>query len=107
MDYNKTISRLKELEKVVDPGECNLLSSYLNGFITDKEEELHEKNLQISNLWLNLREQYKSDNKTDRALEITPEFRDREKLKLTISQLKRMRADLKDRFQVLTMTKRF
>lgn len=107
MNEKQIFEEMKNLEKVIDPAKCNLISSYINGFLMDYEETLHVKNLELSNLWLSMRETYKSDSKTDRALEVRPEYQEVERIKLRMSQLKRMRSDLKERFQVLTMTKRY
>lgn len=107
MELKQITDRLKELEKIVDPAEANIISSYLNGFITDYEETLFEMDLIVSNKWLSLREAAKSNNQADRLLEISEEYRKRERVKLTISQLKRLRADLKSRFEILTQIKRY
>lgn len=107
MQLPEIYAKLKELEKLIDPQEINILSAYISGFITDYEEELHELNLAVSNEWLKLREQSKSSVEADRKLDISPIHQKRERTRLNISQLKRMRSDLKDRFQVLTNIKRF
>lgn len=106
MQLDKILERLKELEKIIDPEECNVLAGYLSGYITDYEEELHELNLVVSNKWLKIRETSKSNDQADKLLEVSDEYRMRERVKLTIHQLKRMRSDLKDRFSILTF-KRF
>lgn len=94
--------KLKELEKIIDPSECNVISSYISAYITDYEEALHEQNLIVSNKWLKIREESKSNTEADRKLEVTDEYRTRERIKLSMSQLKRMRSDLRNRFDVLT-----
>lgn len=100
-------NRLKELDKLIDPQEINFLRSYLSGYITDYEEALHELNLVVSNEWLKIREMQKTDKMTDRLLEISEVYRQREKVKLSLSQLRRMRGDLKDRYEILLSVKRF
>jgi hypothetical protein len=107
MELKEILQKLTELEKVIDPGECNLLSAYLSGFIIDAEEEMHELNLIYSNEWLKTRELVQSDKKTDMAMENGETGRKRQAVKMKIAQLKRLRGDLKDRFQVLIMTKRY
>ena len=101
-----TLEKITELmlapEKLIDPQQINVLSSYLSGYISDLEEELNERNYQCSVRWGELREAVKSDAKADRALELTTEYREREKQKLPLGKLKRFRADLRDRFQVVT-----
>jgi hypothetical protein len=95
-------NRLKELDKIIDPIECNELCGYISGFVIDYEESLHEMNLIISNKWLKIREMSKSNDQADKMLEISPEYQQRERVKLSMAQLKRMRSDLKDRFKILT-----
>ncbi len=107
MEELEIYNKLKELENIINPEECNLLSSYIGGFLQDYEERLHELNLIVSNKWLKIREECKSSTEADRKLEISEEYQKRERIKLSMSQLKRMRADLKDRFQVLTNIKRY
>jgi hypothetical protein len=107
MELQQILTELSEIEKIIDPAKCNIISSYLNGFITEMEDDLHIQNLAVSNRWLEIRETQKSDSKTDRALEVDPLYQKREKLKLQISQLKRLRSDLKGRFEVLANIRRF
>lgn len=107
MTETEIIEELKTLDRISDPIKCNSLSSWLNGYITKYEDELHDINLAVSNKWLELREKNKSDSKTDRDLETSEIYQKKEKTKLKISQLKRLRGDLRDRFQILTNTKRF
>jgi hypothetical protein len=59
-------------------------------------------NFKVSLKWQELRERNKTDKGTDRMLELTDEYQAREKLKQKISQLRRLRSDLRDRFAVLT-----
>ena len=103
MELSEIFLKLKEIDKVIDPSDCNLLSSYLSGFLIDSEEELAELNLQVSNRWLNMRGEMKTNTMVDRAIEIEPIFLKREAVKLKIMQMKRLRGDLKDRVTVLTM----
>lgn len=105
MELSQIIELLKSPEKVSDLGEINNLCSYLSGFITDLEMEIDERNYQVSVKHYGLMEELKTIAKADRAIEMTPEYRDREKAKLKLNQLKRLRADLKDKFRVITQTK--
>ncbi len=107
MELKNILERLKEPEKIIDPEDCNIISSYISGWITDYEETLNELNLRVSVKWQELREKNKSDAKTERDIELTDVYQDREQLKLKIAQLRRLRSDLKDRFQVLTNKKRY
>lgn len=102
MTLEKILELMKEPEKLIDPGQINLLTSYISGFISHFEEDLNEQNYQVSARWAEL---YKSEGKiaaAERALELEPIYQAREKTKLRIGQLGRFRSDLKDRFRVIT-----
>ncbi len=105
MTEAEILTRLKKWD-TIGAEECNELTNALSFWIMDHEESLHEQNLVVSNKWLSIREAAKSNDQADRMLEISDEYRKREKTKLTLNQLKRMRQDLKDRFSILTY-KRF
>ncbi len=107
MELPQILEILKSPEKIIDPSQCNLIASYLGGFINDYEESLNEQNYQVSVKHAELYESLKKITAADRALELTDIYRAREKTKLTISQLRRLRADLRDRFSVLSNTKRY
>ena|ERR1051326_1635521 len=103
MEYTleKIIERLSEPEKLVDPREINTLQAYLNGHITDLEEEEWSRQLVASNklaeLVLN-----NSAAKADILWKVSNEFRLWKGIERTVRKLKRYRSDLKDRFQILT-----
>lgn len=101
MDLTEIIQKMSEPERIIDPRVANVMSGYLNGFITEKEEELNEMNYQVSVKWGNLRKDLLSNAEADRAIELTDEYRNREKTKLLIGQLRRYRQDLRDRFEIL------
>ena len=94
-------------ERLIDPGQINIMSGYLNGFISSMEEEINEQNYIVSLKWSDIRKVLKSNAESDRELELTDEYRNREKAKILLGRLKRFRADLKDRFIVLTNLKRY
>ena len=100
------IKRLSEPEKIIDPTECNILSGYLNGHITDMEEEEWKRQLVASNKLAELNTEL-SAAKADVQWKVSNEFRLWKGTERTIKKLKRYRSDLKDRFQVLTNTKRY
>jgi hypothetical protein len=81
--------------------------SYLSGYITENEELLNEQNYQVSVKHADLYQTLKKISVADREIELTDIYRAREKTKLTLSQLKRLRADLRDRFAVLTNQRRY
>jgi len=107
MELPQIIKLMTEPEKLVDPQQVNLLSSWIGEFISHYEEELNEQNYQVSALWGELRKELKHNTEADRAIETTKQYRDREKTKLTLAKLRRYRGDLRGRFEVLSMVKRF
>lgn len=102
MEIQEILQEIIQPEKLADPRRINVLVSYLSGFITDLEEQINEENYEVSVKWGKLREALKSNAEADRALELTEEYRKREKTKLLMGQLRRIRADLNHRFEVLT-----
>jgi len=107
MDIEQIYKIMAEPEKLIDPGKCNILAAYISGMISDLEEELNERNYAVSARWGDIRKKLSSDKKADKALELEDVYRDREKTKLLLAKLKRYRADVKDRFLVLTNQKRY
>lgn len=106
MEEKQIIEQLKDLDRIIDPATCNDLSNALNFEIMDYEEALFALNLVVSNEWLKLREIKKSNAETDKIWEVSEVYQKRERVKLTIQQLKRLRADLRNRYEILT-NKRF
>ncbi len=103
MDYTieKIIERLSEPEKLIDPQEINILQGYLNGHITDQEELEWQKQLIASNKLAELNVEL-SASKAEVQWKISQEYQDFKKVERTVRKLKRYRADLRDRFNLLT-----
>lgn len=95
--------KMKEMDKLINPEEINEIMAWISGFLMDYEEELHPLNLVISNEWLKIRSEVKSNNQADKLLEIGTNYQRAERIKLSMAQLKRMRSDLRSRYEVLTM----
>lgn len=102
MELKQIIELMVSPEKLVDPRQVNVMCGYLSGFITDLEEQLNEENYQVSSKWAELRQDLKSNAEADRAIELTDIYRQRERTKIKTAQLRRHRADLNNRFEVLT-----
>ena len=107
MTYEEIIKSTKDFTSIIEPGQCNILIAHIGGWISNFEEELAEQNDRVTARWSGLRELYKSDKRTDKTLETTEEFKEQQKIKRRIGILRRLRADLRDRFQVLTNTRRY
>ena len=106
MEIQKIIERLSEPEKLVSPEEINILQSYLNGYITDLEEDAWERQLVASNKLAELTNN-NSAAKAEILWKISNEWRLWQGIEKTIKKLKRYRSDLKDRFQVLMGKKNY
>lgn len=102
MELKKIIELMVSPEKLIDPRQINVMCAGLSGFITDLEEQLNEENYAVSVKWAAIRKNLKHNTEADREIELTDIYRQREKTKLTLAKLRRFRADLKDRFEVLT-----
>lgn len=106
MDIDKIIEKLSNPEKLIDPREINILQCYLNGHITDLEEESWERQLVASNKLAELNDKL-SAAKAEVMWKVSNEYRLWQGLERTIKKLKRYRSDLKDRFQVQTNNKHY
>ena len=106
MEIQKIIERLSEPEKLVSPEQINILQSYLNGYITDLEEDAWERQLVASNKLAELTNN-NSAAKAEILWKISNEWRLWQGIEKTIKKLKRYRSDLKDRFQVLMGKKNY
>ncbi len=107
MELKRIFELMAAPEKLIDPSQINVLSSYVGGFVTELEETLNEENYQVSLKWSDLRKELKSNAEADRAIELTDIYREREKNKILLARLKRFRGDLKDRFIVVSSIKRY
>jgi hypothetical protein len=107
MTLEEITNRIKEPEKLIDPEEVNLLKFYISSWITDKEEELNEQNYKVAIKRRELLIEHKSVAKADLYLELEPTYLDREKTKLIIKELRSLRSNLKDRYDVLMNKKRY
>lgn len=108
MELEQITELMSKPEKLIDPSQINTLSSYLNGFITDFEEQLWEDQLRASNKKLEL---YDVENRTNGQAEtmwkVTEEFGAWKKTERLVRQLKRLRGDLKDRMNILMGKQRY
>lgn len=94
-------------EKIIDPGACNLATSIINGLIMDKEETEFELRLAVDKEHDRLFTEHKVNAIADRKIKLTEVYQKWERSKIELKRLGRLRATLRDRFQVLTMTKRY
>jgi len=107
MELSEIIEQLSNPEKLISPERINILSAHLNGYITDLEEQEWEDQLRASNKKMELYTEEKTNASAETKWKTTSEFAEWKKTERLVRRLKRFRADLKDRFQVLTNTKRF
>jgi hypothetical protein len=107
MTIEEIIDAIKEPEKLIDPERVNLLKFYVSAFITDREELLNEQNYQVAIKRRELLIEHKSVAKADLYLELEPRYLEREKTKLLIKDLRSIRSNLRDRYEVLINKKRY
>jgi hypothetical protein len=107
MTIEEITKRIAEPEKLVSPEEVNLLKFYVSSWITDKEEELNEQNYQVAIKRRELLIEHKSVAKADLYLELEPRYLEREKTKLLIKDLRSIRSNLRDRYDVLVNKYKF
>jgi hypothetical protein len=107
MTLDEIANKIREPEKLINPEEVNILKFYVSAFITDKEEELNEQNYQVAIKRRELLIEHKSVAKADLYLELEPRYLEREKTKLLIKDLRSIRSNLRDRYEVLSNKHRF
>lgn len=106
MDLDLVIQKLSEPEKLNDAKEINTLQGYLNFHITTMEDEEWSRQLVASNKLAELNEK-NTASKSEVLWKVSNEYRLWKGVERTVKKLKRYRSDLKDRFQVLTNTRRY
>ena len=107
MTLEEITNKIREPEKLINPEEVNILKFYVSGFITDREELLNEQNYQVAIKRRELLIEHKSVAKADLYLELEPRYLEREKTKLLIKDLRSIRSNLRDRYEVLINKKRY
>jgi hypothetical protein len=107
MTLEEIAEKIKSPEKLINPEEVNLLKFYVSAFITDREELLNEQNYQVAIKRRELLIEHKSVAKADLYLELEPRYLEREKTKLLIKDLRSIRSNLRDRFEILSNKKRY
>lgn len=105
MQLDEIIKRLSEPERLIDPQEINYLQVYLNEHITALEDEEWERQLVASNKLAELSEK-ETVGKSEILWKVSNEFRLWKGIERTVKKLKRYRADLKDRMNIL-MNKKY
>jgi hypothetical protein len=94
--------------KIIDPQTCNYVISLLGGHISDLTEAEFEKRLISSQAKVNL---LNTPNKTNGVAkaewELSSEYKEWQEVVRTLRKYKAWRGDIKDRFLVLTQTKRY
>jgi hypothetical protein len=95
-------------EKIIDPAVCNTVISFLGGHISDLVNEEFEKRLIASQQRVTLMNITNYTNaKAGAEWKISAEYLDWQRCVNKLRKFKAYRSDLKDRFQVLTNTRRY
>lgn len=116
MELSQILEILKEPEKLVEPTLINTIVSYLGGFITDTELELDDLKIAYSFAWE--KEKYGDNTSTgdlkpltDKQTEIKmmrdPIYTKLNQIKRKLGELKRYRADLRSKLDIILSIKRY
>lgn len=111
MEISEILAKMAEPEKLIDPNEMSLISSYISGFITDYTLQYDEAKLEYSFTWEATKygthtlppENKKplSDKQTEIQMMRDPVTAKLNKIKRTLSELKRYRQDLNRRIEIV------
>jgi DNA repair ATPase RecN len=107
IELKDAISYANEPGKIIDPAMCNYAMAVINGKIMDEEENEFELRLKVDQRHDELFDLYKVNAVADRKIKLDPLFIAWKKAEREVGRLKRLRRTLADRFQVLTMTKKY
>lgn len=111
MDLQEILTKMTEPEKLIDPNEMALISSYISGFITDYTLQYDETKLAYSFQWEKIKyrnyedsgheDKPLSDKQTEIYMIRDPVTEKLNKIKRTLSELKRYRQDLNRRIEII------
>lgn len=107
MNNEELLETIRDLERIKDPEVCNLLRGELNGYLSHLEENEWEQRLEVSRKKKELLAELKKVNQVEIEIEFTEEFSNWEKTKRRLNEVKRLRADLGARYEVLVSKKRY
>lgn len=107
MEIDLAILYAQEPNRIIDPENCNYATAIINGLILDREEAEYELRLAVDKEHDRLFTEHKVNAIADRKIKLTEVYQKWERSKIELKRLGRLRATLRDRFAVLTMTRRY
>lgn len=107
MELEQATEYAKDPQKIIDPAACNIAMAVINGWIMDREEQEFELRLAVDKRHDELFEQHQVNAVADRKIKLEKVFIDWKRAEREVGKYKRLRRTLADRFQVLTLTKRY
>lgn len=111
MELNEILELMKEPEKLTEPNEMVLVASHIGGFITDYELQYDEAKIEFSFKWEKVKYETEdgkplSDKQTEVRMMRDPVYKKLNQIKRTLGELKRYRADLHRRIDIIMGIKR-
>lgn len=100
MTLDEVLKKLSEPESLNSPEEINTLQSYLNGFISELEDEVWNRELVASTKMAELIET-NPVNKAEILFKVSNEYRLFKGVDRSLKKLRRYRQDLRDRMNLL------
>ncbi len=107
MELSEILAKMKEPEKLVEPGEMMILVEYISGFITDYTLQYDEMKLAYSFKWEQVKygvlpnQKPLSDKQTEILMMRDSVTSKLNQIKRTLGELKRYRNDLNRRVEII------
>lgn len=111
MELNEILDKMKEPEKLIEPNEMVILGQHIGGFITDYELKYDEAKMEYSFKWEKVKYETEngkplSDKQTEIRMMRDDVYKKLNNIKRTLGELKRYRADLHRRVDIIMGIKR-
>lgn len=116
MELSEILEKMKEPEKLLEPGEMVNISQHISQFITDYELQYDEAKIAYSFRWEEIKyaptlseksiAKARTDKQTEIAMMRDPAYERLNKIKRTLGELKRYRSDLNRRMDVIMNIRR-
>lgn len=111
MELDEILEKMKNPEALIDPGDMTILAQHIGGFITDYELQYDETKMEFSFKWEKVKYETEdgkplSDKQTEIRMMRDDVYKKLNKVKRTLGELKRYRADLHRRIDVMMGIKR-
>jgi hypothetical protein len=98
---------MSEPEKLQNPSEIVLVNQYISEFIDDFEQQIYEQKIRVSEEWMKIRENEKSDKAADSKQMGQPQHRKLNEIERISDRLRRFRADNKSKLEIIMSTNRY